>query len=84
MSGPDKHLITGQDDQMKVLQACLTIAERGCCCCGEETPKLISCCCFLIPWKLTEDAQEPEVTMETGGLKYEDKEVEAFHHSLMI
>ena len=69
---------------MKVLQAHLTIAERGHCCCGEDTPKVISCYCFLILWKLTEDAQEPEVAMETGGLEYEDKEVEAFCCSLII
>ena len=77
-------LVTGQDDQMKVLQAHLTIAERGCCRCGEETPKVISCHCFLIPWKLTEDAQEPEVTLEIGGLEYEDGEVEAFHLFLIV
>ena len=35
--------VAGQDDQVKVLQAHLAIAERGCCCCGEDTPKVISC-----------------------------------------
>ena len=76
--------IAGQDNQIKVLQAHLTIAERGCCRCREDTPKVISCCCSLIPWKLTEDAQEPKVAMETGGLEYEDEEVEAFHCSLIV
>ena len=79
-----EHFVTSQDDQLKVLQACLTVAERGHCCCGEETPKVISCCCFLILWKLTEDAQELGVTMETGGLEYEDEEVEAFRCSLIV
>ena len=41
--------ITGQDDQIKILQVCLAIAKRGCCHCKEDTPKVISCCCFLIP-----------------------------------
>ena len=44
--------IAGQDDQIKILYACLAIAERECCYCGEDTPKVISCRCFLIPWKL--------------------------------
>ena len=33
---------------------------------------------------MTEDAQELEVAMETGGLEYEDEEVEAFHFSLIV
>ena len=75
--------ITGQDDQVKILQAHLAITERGLCHCREDTPKVISCCCFLRLWKLTENAQEPDVAMETGGLEYEDEEVEAFCHSLI-
>ena len=75
--------ISGQDNQIKVLQACLAITKRGHCHYGKNTLKVISCCCFLIAWKLTEDAQEPEVTMETGGLEYEDEEVEAFCCSLI-
>ena len=37
--------LAGQEDQIKVLQARLVIAERGHCRCGEES-KVISCRCF--------------------------------------
>ena len=73
--------ITGQDDQIKVLLHHLAAAEEGCCCCRESTPKVISCHCFSLIMKLTEGVQETKVEPETGGLEYEDKEVEAFHHS---
>ena len=33
--------------------------------------------------KLTEDVQEAIVEPETGGLEYEDEEVEAFRRSLI-
>ena len=45
---------------------------------------MISCCCFDLIMKLTEDVQETKVEPETGGLEYEDKEVEAFHRSLIL
>ena len=76
--------IAGQDDQIKVLLHHLATVEEGCCCCWESTPKVISCCCFDIVTKLTEDVQETKVELETRGLEYEDKEVEAFRHSLII
>ena len=44
---------------------------------------MISCHCFNVIMKLTEDVQEATVELETGGLEYEDKEVEAFHRSLI-
>ena len=37
--------LAGQDNQIKILQARLAIAERGRCRCGEDT-KVISCRCF--------------------------------------
>ena len=46
IDGLEQH-ISGQDNQVKILQAHPTTAERGRCCCGEDTPKVISCCCFL-------------------------------------
>ena len=75
--------ITGQDDQIKVLLHRLDAAEEGCCQCWESSPKVISCRCFGVIAKLTEDVQEATVEPETGGLEYEDEEVEAFHHSLI-
>ena len=33
--------------------------------------------------KLTEDVQETKVELETGGLEYEDEEVEASCHSFL-
>ena len=75
--------IAGQDDQIKVLLHCLAAVEEGRCCCQESTPKVISCCCFNMITKLTEDGQEAKVEPETGGLEYEDKEVEAFCCSLI-
>ena len=44
---------------------------------------VISCHCFDIITKLIEDVQETKDELETGGLEYEDKEVEAFHRSLI-
>ena len=75
--------IAGQDDQIKVLLHCLDAAEEGHCCCWESFPKVISCHCFDVITKLTEDVQETKVELETGGLEYEDEEVEAFRHSLI-
>ena len=76
--------ITGQDDQIKVLLHLLAAAEEGCCHCWESTPGVISCCCFDTITKLTEDVQETKDELETGGLEYEDEEVEAFHCSLIV
>ena len=76
--------IAGQDDQIKVLLHHLAAAEEGRCCCWESTPKVISCRCFDMIAKLIEDVQEAKVEPETGGLEYEDKEVEAFHCSLIL
>ena len=76
--------IAGQDDQIKVLLHHLVAAEEGHCCCGQDSSKVISCHCFDLITKLTEDAQETKVELETGGLEYEDEEVEAFHHSLIF
>ena len=45
---------------------------------------MISCCCFGMIMKLTEDVQEAKVEPETGGLEYEDEEVEALCHSLIL
>ena len=45
---------------------------------------MISCHCFDMIVKLTEDVQEPKKEVEAEGLEYEDKEVEAFRHSLLI
>ena len=75
--------IAGQDDQIKVLLHHLDTAEEGRCRCWESSPKVISCRCFNVIMKLTEDVQEATVELETGGLEYEDKEVEAFHRSLI-
>ena len=75
--------ITGQGDQIKVLLHCLIAAEEGCCCCRESTLKVISGCCFNMITKLTEDVQEATVEPEAGGLEYDNKEVEAFCHSLI-
>ena len=75
--------ITGQDDQIKVLLHHLDAAKEGRCRCWESSPKVISCCCFGVIAKLTGDVQETKVELETGGLEYEDKEVEAFHRSLI-
>ena len=79
----EKH-IAGQDNQIKVLLHRLAAAEEGRCCCQESTPKVISCCCFNMIMKLIEDVQEAKVEPETGGLEYEDKEVEAFCCSLIL
>ena len=76
--------IAGQDNQIKVLLHRLDVAEEGRCRCQESTPKVISCHCFDLIVKLTEDVQETMVELETRGLEYEDKEVEAFHHSLIL
>ena len=76
--------IAGQDDQIKVLLHHLTAAEEGHCRCRESTPKVISCRCFNLTMKLTEDVQETKVELETGGLEYEDEEVEAFRCSLIL
>ena len=76
--------ITSQDNQIKVLLHHLTAVEEGHCHCRESTPKVISCCCFNLIMKLTEGVQETKVEPETGGLEYEDKEVEAFHRSLIF
>ena len=76
--------IAGQDDQIKVLLHHLAAAKEGCCHCRESTPKVISCHCFDMIVKLTEDVQETKDEPETGGLEYEDKEVEVFCHSLII
>ena len=73
--------ITSQDNQIKVLLHCFAAAKEGCCHCRESTPKVISCHCFNLIRKLTEDVQETKVAPETGGLEYEDEEVEAFRHS---
>ena len=75
--------ITGQDNQIKVLLQHLATTEEGHCRCRDGTPKVISCHCFDIITKLTEDVQETKDEPETGGLEYEDKEVETFHHSLI-
>ena len=45
---------------------------------------MISCRCFDMIAKLIEDVQEAKVEPETGGLEYEDEEVEAFHRSLIL
>ena len=45
---------------------------------------MISCHCFDLIAKLTEDAQEAKVELETSGLEYEDEEVEAFCCSLIL
>ena len=76
--------VAGQDDQIKVLLHRLIAAEEGCCCCRESTSKVISCCCFNMIMKLTEDVQEAKVELETGGLEYEDEEVEALCCSLIL
>ena len=76
--------IAGQDNQIKVLLHCLAAAEEGHCHCQEITPKVISCHCFDFITKLTEDIQETKDELETRGLEYEDKEVEAFHRSLIL
>ena len=76
--------ITGQDDQIKVLLHYLAAAEEGRCHCQECIPKVISCCCFDMVMKLTEDVRGTKDELETGGLEYEDEEVEAFHHSLIV
>ena len=76
--------ITGQDDQIKILLHHLAAAEEGHCCCQESTPKVISCHYFNTITKLTEDVQETMVELETGGLEYEDEEVEAFCCSLIL
>ena len=75
--------IAGQDNQIKVLLHRLDAAEEGRCRCRESSPKVISCCCFDVIAKLTEDVQEATVELETGGLEYEDEEVEAFRRSLI-
>ena len=69
--------ITGQDDQIKVLLHCLVAAEEGHCRCGQGSSKVISCHCFDMIMKLTGGVQETMVERETGGLEYEDEEVEA-------
>ena len=76
--------IAGQDDQIKILLHHLAAAEEGRCRCWESTPKVISCRSFDLITKLTEDVQETKVKPETRGLEYEDKEVEAFCHSLIL
>ena len=76
--------IAGQDDQIKVFLHHLVAAEEGRCHCWESTPKVISCHCFNLITKLTEDVQETKVEPETGGLEYEDKEVETFCRSLIL
>ena len=76
--------IVGQDDQIKVLLHHLVAAEEGHCHCGQDSSKVISCHCFDLITKLTEDAQETKVELETGGLEYKDEEVEAFRHSLIL
>ena len=76
--------IAGQYNQIKVLLHHLAAAEEGRCCCQESTPKVISCRCFDMITKLTEDVQEAKVETETGGLEYEDEEVEAFCCSLIL
>ena len=48
--------IVGQDDQIKILLACLAEAKEGHCCCGETSSKVISCYCFVRSMKLTRDA----------------------------
>ena len=75
--------VTGQDDQIKVLLHRLAATEEGCCCCCESSPKVTSCRCFDVIAKLTEDVQEATVEPETGGLEYEDEEVETFRRSLI-
>ena len=75
--------IAGQDNQIKVLLHQLVAAEEGHCRCRESTPKVISCRCFNIITKLIRDVQETKVELETGGLEYEDEEVEAFCYSLI-
>ena len=75
--------IAGQDNQIKVLLHRLDTAEEGCCCCRGGSPKVISCRCLNVIAKLTEDVQEATVEPETGGLEYEDEEVEAFRCSLI-
>ena len=75
--------VAGQDDQIKVLLHRLAAAEEGHCRCQESSPKVISCRCFDVITKLTEDVQEATVEPETGGLEYEDEEVEAFCRSLI-
>ena len=79
----EQHIV-GQDDQIKVLFHHLVAAEEGCCRCGQSTSKVISCRCFNVIAKLTVDVQETQEEVETGGLEYEEEEVEAFHHSLVI
>ena len=76
--------IAGQDNQIKVLLHCLVAAEEGCCCCGQGSSKVISCRCFDMIMKLTGGVQETKVKWETGGLEYEDEEVEAFRRSLIL
>ena len=75
--------ITGQDDQIKIILHHLIAAEEGHCHCQESSPKVISCCCFNMTMKLIGDVQETKDEPETGGLEYEDEEVEAFHCSLI-
>ena len=75
--------VAGQDDQIKVLLHHLAAAEEGRCHCQESSPKVISCRCFNVITKLTEDVQEATIEPETGGLEYEDEEVEAFCRSLI-
>ena len=76
--------IAGQDDQINVLLHCLVATEEGRCHCGQGSSKVISCHCFDMITKLTEDAQETKVELETGGLEYKDEEVEAFRRSLIL
>ena len=76
--------IAGQDNQIKVLLHRLAAVEEGCCCCWESTPKVISCCCFDMIKKPIGDVQETKDEPEAGGLEYEDEEVEAFCHSLIV
>ena len=73
--------IAGQDNQIKVLLHRLAVAEEGRCRCRESAPKVISCHCFNMTTKLIGDAQETKDEPDTGGLEYEDEEVEAFCHS---
>ena len=76
--------IAGQDGQIKVLLRCLVAAEEGHCRCGQGSSKVISCHCFDVITKLTGGVQETKVELETGGLEYEDEEVEAFCRSLIL
>ena len=73
--------ITGQDNQIKVFLHHLVAAKEGHCHCWESSPKVISCHCFNMTTKLIGDVQETRDEPETGGLEYEDEEVEAFRSS---